>query len=33
MKTEHSIFINRPVGEVFAYLSNLENMPNHNLTI
>ncbi|MBM3179253.1 MAG: hypothetical protein FJZ86_02755 [Chloroflexi bacterium] len=29
MKTEHSVVIHRPVEEVFAYLSNFENMPNH----
>ena len=27
IKTEHSIIINRPVEEVWKYLSNVENMP------
>ena len=26
MKVEHSVFINRPVEEIFAYMSNLENL-------
>jgi uncharacterized membrane protein len=26
MKVEHSVFINLPVEEIFAYLSNLENL-------
>jgi uncharacterized membrane protein len=28
MKVKHSVFINLPVEEIFAYLSNLENLPD-----